>query len=693
VTECSANDDPTGPERRLLPLLSRRTHGRSAIGCRYKCRDACSRPAPNPSDNGTFREIAAGAVSRRQILRAGAVLGLAGFATAACSSSGPAPSHGPGGVPAPPGMQFTAVAPNTADGLTVPPGYQQQVVIRWGDPVLPLAPPFDPATQTAAAQAMQFGFNNDYLTLLALPGDPGRAVLVANHEYTNEPFMHARYDENAPTREQIEIGFAAHGLSVVMVDRDPATGRITPRMDPMNRRITGRTPMALTGPAAGDALVRTSADPEGRTVLGTLYNCSGGLTPWNTVLTGEENFDGYFANGATVADPASRSALARYGMDQGASERKWETVDARFELTREPNEANRFGWVVEIDPFDPASTPRKRTALGRFKHEAANPRVSATGVPTIYMGDDEKFEYVYKFVAAGQMRPGSSQADREANGRLLDVGTLYAARFTGDSPDPTATPPGDGEFDGAGEWLPLVESLPDGTGRSFVPGMTAAQVLVNTRQAGDIVGATKMDRPEDVQHPITGRVYVALTNNDERGLPGKAGPDEANPRAVNKNGQVLELTEESDDPAARRFGWKLLLVCGDPAAADTYYGGFPKDQVSPISCPDNIAFDPAGNLWIATDGNELGSNDGLFAVALEGDRRGMVKQFLTVPKGAETCGPVVEERMVLVAVQHPGESDDGSVDTPTSHWPDGGTAIARPAVVAVRRSDGGPIGT
>ncbi len=224
--------------------------------------------------------------------------------------------------------------------------------------------------------------------------------------------------------------------------------------------------------------------------------------------------------------------------------------------------------------------------------------------------------------------------------------------------------------------------------------MTAAQVLVNTRQAGDVVGATKMDRPEDVQpHPITGRVYVALTNNDERGLPGKAGPDEANPRAVNKNGQVLELTEESDDPAARRFGWKLLLVCGDPAAADTYYGGFPKDQVSPISCPDNIAFDPAGNLWIATDGNELGSNDGLFAVALEGDRRGMVKQFLTVPKGAETCGPVVEERMVLVAVQHPGESDDGSVDTPTSHWPDRGTAIARPAVVAVRRSDGGPIGT
>lgn len=676
---------------RLLPLAVHRPHGRPAISCRYRCNDACSRPAPNPTDTTPFREVAAAALSRRRVLQAGLVAGISGTLAAACGTgggagAGAAPAAGAAGSagPMPSPFGFAAVAPNTEDAVRVPGGFEQQVVIRWGDPVLPGAPAFDANAQTAAAQAQQFGFNNDFLALLDDPASPGRALLVANHEYTTEPFMIPGYDPDAPTPEQVAIGMAAHGLSVVAVQRDGASGRLTPTMDAVNRRITASTPMTLTGPAAGDALVRTSADPEGRTVLGTLNNCAGGVTPWRTVLTGEENVDQYFANGEAVADPAARAALARYGMDGGATDRRWEAVDPRFDLTREPTEPNRFGWIVEVDPFDPASTPRKHTALGRFKHEGANVRVGPTGTVAVYMGDDERFEYLYKFVSSRTHRAGDAPADRASNARLLDEGTLFVARFSGDAPTPGP--------DGGGEWLPLVESLAGGTGRSFVPGMTAAEVLVHTRMAADTVGATPMDRPEDVQpHPATGRVYAALTNNDERGTPGKPGVDAVNPRPENTNGQVLELTETGDDPAARTFGWSLLLVCGDPAAADTYFGGFPKDQVSPISCPDNVAFDAVGNLWIATDGNALGSNDGLFAVPLEGPQRGRVQQFLTVPRGAETCGPVVEERLALVSVQHPGEADDASLANPISHWPDGGTSIARPAVVSVWRAGGGPL--
>ncbi|MEJ2885951.1 PhoX family protein [Actinomycetospora aeridis] len=669
---------------RLLPLAVRRPHGRPAVSCRYRCADACSREAPNPTGHTPFREVAAAALSRRRVLQAGLVAGISGTLAAACGTGGGAAGDATpaaqSGAPMPSPFGFTAVAPNTEDVVRIPEGFAQQVVIRWGDPVLPGAPAFDANAQSAAAQAQQFGFNNDFLALLDVPGSPGRALLVANHEYTTEPFMIPGYNPDAPTPEQVAIGMAAHGMSVVMVQRDGASGRLTPVMDAVNRRITASTPMTLVGPVAGDALVRTTADPEGRTVLGTLNNCAGGVTPWRTVLTGEENIDQYFANGETVGDPK----LARYGMDGGATERKWEGVDPRFDLTREPNEANRFGWIVELDPFDPTSTPRKHTALGRFKHEGANVRVGPTGTVAVYMGDDERFEYLYKFVSSRTHRAGDTPADRESNARLLDEGTLFVARFSPDAPG--------GGPDGSGEWLPLVESLADGTGRSFVPGMTAAQVLVHTRIAADTVAPTPMDRPEDVQpHPTTGRVYAALTNNDERGTPGKPGADGVNPRNGNTNGQVLELTEGADDPGARTFAWSLLLVCGDPAAADTYFGGFPKDQVSPISCPDNVAFDAVGNLWIATDGNALGSNDGLFAVPLDGPQRGRVQQFLTVPRGAETCGPVVEERLALVSVQHPGEADDASLANPVSHWPDGGTSIARPAVVSVWRADGGPL--
>ncbi|WP_149183573.1 PhoX family protein [Streptomyces sp. TRM49041] len=683
--------------RKLLPLLTTpHAGGRSALTCRYRCGDACFHEVPNTSDNEYAGDVIAGALSRRSMMRAaaavtvataagGAVLGAAAPEAQAAPADGRYPG-GKGKACGARGLRFAPVAPNTADQVTVPKGYAQNVVIRWGEPILRGAPAFDPDNQTAKAQAGQFGYNNDFLSLLPLRGEPGRQVLVANHEYTDELLMFRGYDPENPTREQVETAWAAHGLSVVVVREEHRSGKLTPlTRHPLNRRLTATSVFELTGPAAGGDLLKTSADPSGRKVLGTLNNCAGGTTPWGTILSGEENFNQYFAHGSTPADK-------RYGIGSGATERKWERFDRRFDAAQEPNEPHRFGWVVELDPYDPESTPRKRTALGRFKHEAAQPRLTDDGRPVVYMGDDERFDYFYKFVSGKRMKRGNSRAAREHNLTLLDEGTLYVARLTGDSPaaevDGSGRLPDDGEFDGSGVWIPLA------TGDvSHVPGMTAEEVYVFTRLAADKVGATKMDRPEDVEpSPRTGRVYIALTNNTKRGTDGKPGADEANPRNENKHGHVLELAEHWDDPSSDGFAWRLFLVAGDPEDPATYFAGYPKEKVSPISCPDNLAFDPHGNLWISTDGNRLGSHDGLFGVATQGERRGELKQFLTVPVGAETCGPIIQNRRVLVAVQHPGEVDGASVETPASAWPDGRGRIVRPSVVAVYREDGRPIG-
>ena len=365
-------------------------------------------------------------------------------------------------------------------------------------------------------------------------------------------------------------------------------------------------------------------------------------------------------------------------------------------MAQEPNEVHRFGYVVELDPYDPTSKPRKRTALGRVKHEGATVRLTHDGRPVVYTGDDERFDYFYKFVGSKKMRHGNSRSAREHNLTLLDEGTLYVAKLTGDSPagdiDGNGKLPADGEFDGSGTWIPLATATAKGA-VSHVEGMSADEVFVFTRLAGDKVGATKMDRPEDIQpSPVTGKVYVALTNNTNRGVGANAAADEANPRNANKHGHILELTERLGRPESLSFGWSLFLVAGDPKDPATYFAGFPKDKVSPISCPDNVAFDPHGNLWISTDGAQLGSHDGLFGVATKGPRRGELKQFLTMPNGAETCGPIVQDRRVLVSVQHPGEIDGATVEKPASLWPDGPGRITRPSVVAVWRKDGCDIG-
>ncbi|MGC4790108.1 PhoX family protein [Micromonospora sp. DT178] len=698
---------------RLLPLLGATRHGsRDAMTCLYRCGNACDHPVPNTSDNAYFGDVVNAEVSRRGVVRAGAVgalvLGFGGaVAGAAPAAAAPATPVVPGaaGFDRPAGgvgsgaLTFKPVPPNTLDSLVVPNGYDHAVVLRWGDPVVPGAPDFDVRAQTAAAQAGQFGYNNDFVGVLPLDGRK-RALLVVNHEYTNEDLMFPGFtSQDALSVEQLRIAMAAHGMSVVELERVDGTGQwrpVTKGRRQYNRRVTAlATKFELTGPAAGSAHLRTAADPKGRTVVGTLNNCAGGVTPWGTVLSGEENFNQYFVGGDAVAEEV-KPKLARYGITTTtrypSGSRKWERADERFDLAKHPNEANRHGWIVEIDPYDPESRPRKHTALGRFKHEGANVIVAKSGHVVAYMGDDERFDYLYKFVSDKKFMKGNSWVARRHNLTLLESGTLYVAELKQSSAgeiDGSGRLPSDGAFNGRGRWIRLVSG-----NRSYVDGMTAADVLTFTRLAGDRVGATKMDRPEDVEPSLlTGKVYVALTNNTDRGKAGKPAADEANPRNLNKHGQVLELVEDRGDNAGETFAWSLPIVAGDPADPSTFFAGYDKTTVSPISCPDNVAFDATGNLWISTDGNALGSNDGLFATAVEGPERGHLKQFLTVPVGAEACGPFItgDNRSVFVAVQHPGELSGASVEKPASNWPDGD--YAKPGVVVAWRLDGGPIGS
>ncbi len=670
--------------RALLPVLPSARHGsRSHMTCSHRCGDACDQPVPNPTDHPDFRTIAERALARRSLLKLGGGVGaltITGVAAEAPLAAAAVRGHGAGT------WRFRPVQPNDIDEVVVPRGFTADVLISWGDKVEAGTPRFDVRDQTPDAAARQFGYNNDYVGVLPRPDEPGSAVLIANHEYTNEELMFPAGAYDAATVKRIAM--ASHGMSVVEIRRGDAKGswvRKRPARSPLNRRLHAGSEFLLVGPAAGDDRLKTSADQTGRQVLGTLNNCAGGLTPWGTVLSGEENFNQYFhASGAR--DERYLASYDRYGIS-GVSRRRWDEVDRRFDLSLEPHEPFRFGWVVELDPFDPTSTPRKHTMLGRFKHEGANVTIASTGQVVAYMGDDERFDYIYRFVSSGTFDDSGTPRARRRNMRLLTSGTLSVARFSGDGRE-------DGVFDGSGAWIPLTSDTV-----SFVPGMSVADVLIDTRLAADKRSPTRMDRPEDIEvNPVSGRVYCALTNNSQRDT--RAETDEANPlhqsqtrassgaplvtQSGNRNGYVLELEPANDNHAGSGFFWRLMLVCGDPRAPETYFAGFPKEQVSPISCPDNVAFDAQGNLWLATDGNALGSNDGVFRVPTRGPDRGRVQQFLTVPFGAEACGPFIsqDQKSVFVAPQHPGETDTASFENPASTWPFR-EGFPRPSVVVV----------
>jgi secreted PhoX family phosphatase len=584
-------------------------------------------------------------------------------------------------------LDFRPIAPSTVDDVAVPKNYAADVIIRWGDPLFRHAPPFNPGSQTAAAQRLQFGYNCDFLGFFPLEDRrDDRALLCVNHEYTTGGDMFTGYVAGAPTQAQVDIEIAAHGGTVVEIERN-RRGWEYKRHSRFNRRITGDTPMFITGPAAGHPLMKTSEDNTGRVVRGMLNNCAGGKTPWGTWLTCEENFNQYFANNAALPAGPVKAAHTRYGVTNGASGRRWESFYPRFNVPTEPHEPFRFGWVIEIDPYDPDFVPRKRTALGRTKHEAATCAIAKSGQVVVYSGDDQQFDYVYKFVSKEKV----NKRRREANFDLLDEGTLYVAKLNDD---------------GTGTWLPLTKGNP-----VLAPLFTdQGEILIKTRLAADAVGATAMDRPEDCQpNPVNGKVYLTMTNNSARAA-GTGTP--ANPRAPNFNGHIIELTERHDDHAATTFTWKIFLLCGNPTldlitdAEDlvpnipsnaTFFAGYARaDKLGHIASPDNIAFDSKGNLWIATDGQpssaDIGRpNDAIHAVPTAGRDRGHLRQFLSGPRGCEVCGPEFsdDERTLFCAIQHPGE--DGGIPNAVSNWPDR-HGIALPSVVAVYHKDGRRIG-
>ena len=665
------------------------------FNCRFNCGALVSREAKGEGE--TFGEVVHRRISRRSILKVGLVAGVAAALGSTLrlddartaearpvSVSGQLAAQVPvqaiQQAPAAQGttLAFTALQPSdpTTDQVRVAAGYTSQVLLSWGDPLFADVPDFDLETQTAALQERRFGFNSDFVALMPLPLGSKTAyegLLWNNHEYTDGLMMFPDYDAKNPTREQVDIELAAHGASIVLVRRDAAGRWQADKTSTYNRRITATTPIKISGPAAGDDLLKTSADPTGAMSAGMLNNCGGGWTPWGTVLTAEENFNQYFANtDLLAADDPRKKVHARYGLPTAASERLWEAHYDRFDISKEPNEPFRFGWVVEVDPYEPWSQPVKRTALGRFKHEAATTVVASNGKVVVYTGDDERFDYAYKFVTDGSYNPNN----RAANMQLLDSGTLYVAKFNDD---------------GTGEWLPLV--FGQGPLTAANGWRNQADVLIRARQAGDALGATKMDRPEDIEaSPVTGKVYMALTNNTQRGADGRAAADKANPRANNAYGHIIEWTEAGNNHAALTFKWDIFMLCGKPEDESTYFSGFDKSQVSPIGSPDNLAFDSRGNLWIATDGqpSNLKVTDAILGVPTEGADRGHLKQLFSAVAGSEVASLVfnADDTALFASVQHPGEG--GKLSAPTSVWP-GGT-YAKPSVVVVTSQSGRAIG-
>ena len=629
--------------------------------------------ASNDSGNTPFEAVAESRYSRRNILA-----GLGGTAVAGLLASSPV-SRRALANPANSTLTFAELPHLYDETHHVADGYAADVLIRWGDPVLADAPPFDPDRLTPAAQARQFGYNCDFVGYLPLPAgstSSDRGLLCVSHEFTNRELMFRGVGRRSPLdRRQIDVEMAAHGHSVVEIAKRDGKWTVVPP-GRYNRRIHAGTPMRLSGPAAGHARLRTTADPSGTRVLGTIGNCAGGVMPWGTVMIAEENFNGYFGG-----DPGKTSEARnyrRYGL-RAKSRYSWSAHHHRFDLEKEPNEPNRFGWMVEFDPYDPASVPVKRTALGRFKHEGANATVNRDGRIVVYMGDDQHFDYIYKFVSAGRFDPANPAAGRD----ILNDGTLHAAKFNAD---------------GTLDWRPLVWGAGPLTPANGFG--SQADVLIETRRAADLMGATPMDRPEDIEpNPVTGVVYVMLTNNARR-KPRQA--DAANPRGANAHGHIIEMIPpgrgRDADHAASTFRWEVPLMAGDPAkiAQNTrYHTGV--TAAGWLSRPDNCAFDSRGRLWIATDGApRAGFADGVWATDCEGDGRMLTRHFFAAPRGAEFSGPCFtpDDRSFFGAVQHPAAEKGSNFAKPSTRWPDFRDDMPpRPSVVAITKNDGGIIGS
>jgi secreted PhoX family phosphatase len=633
----------------------------------------------NPTLNLTMGEIIATRFNRRDLLRGSlAVAAISATVGRRALAANEQPARKASN---PVSFDFKEIEAGVDHTHHVAEGYDAQVLLRWGDPLFSDAPEFDPMEQTADAQVRQFGYNTDFIGFIPLNGASDHGLLVANHEYTNEELMFPGVgvqdskDANFSkmTQALVAIEIAAHGGTVVEIRRIDGKWQVV-RDSKYNRRITADTPMEITGPAAGHGRMKTSADASGRRVRGMINNCAGGVTPWGTWLSCEENFNGYFWGKLSDDHPEAKN-YKRYGI--GTPAYTWGKFHDRFDLDKEPNEPNRFGWVVEIDPFDPDFVPKKRTALGRTKHEGAAGITNSDGRYVVYLGDDERFDYVYKFVTAGKVDP----QNRAANFGLLDEGVLYVAKYNSD---------------GTGTWLPMVHGRGPLTETNGFG--SQADVLIETRRAAGLLGATKMDRPEDIEaNPQTNRVYVMLTNNTRRK---EDQVDAANPRANNAFGHIVEMMPEGGNHAAAAFTWEVLVKCGDPSVA-AVGASFSSETTKNgwFGMPDNCAIDNQGRLWISTDGNNAkatGRADGLWALETEGERRGTSKHFFRVPVGGELCGPFFtpNDESLFLAVQHPGEVDEGisTFESPATRWPDFRDGMpTRPSVLVITKQGGGKI--
>lgn len=647
-------------------------------------------PAEPLSPFQSFESVVADALSRRDFVRMGLGSLAVGFFAGSASGEEAATTSLFG---------FQGVPISSSDEVKVPQNYRPKVLYAWGDPVNGQGPAFQAdASNSADDQVQQAGMGHDGMQWFPWPGDDAdrsdRGLLVMNHEYTDQGLLFEDGVEPM-TAEKVRKSQAAHGVSVIAVEKKDGEWKVVPTK--WSRRITATTPMTLTGPAAGCKLVQTQADPTGLKVLGTFNNCASGKTPWGTYLACEENVHGYFGNDDAGFQP--NADQKRYGFNAtGANYEKeegkpaislyhWWKHDSRFDLAKEPHEANRFGFVVEIDPQNPESTPRKHTALGRFKHENAAVTLSKGKHAVVYMGDDEKNEYIYKFVSSGTYDP----ANREANLKLLENGTLYVAKF---------------ENDGSGKWIPLVL----GQSRLTKDEVFTAQsdISVRTRVAADKVGATTMDRPEWVAvHPKSGKVFVTLTNNSSRGED-SAKVNNANPRTKNVFGHIVSWDEAGGDAAAETFQWSIFLLAGDPTIAPAKPEE-PKVNIKGdiFGSPDGLTFDSRGILWIQTDvsSSKLGQKDyknlGNNMMLAADPNTGLVRRFLTGPKGCEITGLAFtpDLKTMFVNIQHPGERpkenepSDPKEPKAVSTWPDGANGgRPRPATVVITHHEDKVIG-
>jgi len=656
-------------------------------------------PVVNHSGNRAFHEVLATRMHRRTLMKGGvgaALASIMGVGLAGCGSDSKSDGSTGGTNPdvGTTDLGFEAIAVSTANTVVVPAGYSAKPFLPWGTPITGSYPMFRAdASNSGADQEQQVGMHHDGMHFFPIDFKAGgnssdEGLLVMNHEYINQAALHPdgpTYNPNGMRpADEVRKEVAAHGVSVVHIKQDSAGSWDVVFGSPFNRRVTGNTEMDIRGPVRGYQKLSTRFSKNGTQTRGTLNNCSMGPTPWGTYLAAEENWHGYFANGS----PTQPREQTRHGVG-GATRYDWELAEGgddqyvRFNITPNAanatddyrNEANTYGYMVEIDPFTPESKPQKRTALGRFGHEGIIFAPVEEGKPVVcYSGDDSRFEYIYKFVSS---RPYYAAT---ASGYLLDEGTLYVARFNDD---------------GSGIWLPLTLDDP-----AFLASVEAAQgsqvgdvlfdgfesqadVLLNTRLAADIAGATPMDRPEwGAVDPNTGEVYFTLTNNSRRT---EDQVDAANPIAENRTGHIIRWSEDNDDFSATGFQWNIFVFAGEQGTETVVDGevAVELNDDNIFNSPDGLWFDYNGRLWIQTDGSDAAPYQNNMMLAANPVTRD-IRRFFVGPKGCEVTGVVTtpDVRTMFVNIQHPAMD-----------WPFGSEGDhPRDATVIVTRDDKGVIG-